>query len=196
MINYTKKWWLLGCHGRAERLYSTRGSNDGNRVLISQSLFIDGYGEDKGLIHKSNAFARVRFSKLIFWKEEYSAEQLKVKRHTYNHIYEVCVREGYITKEKVKRIEYGKEIEVQYPTVSNPKAYNIRGFPFGFFNGLAKTYDKVTLAIVSITIAIIGSSYIANKLAKKDNTPPTPIINNFSTPDINPTINVYPTTNQ
>ena len=42
MVNYTKKWWLLGCHYRAELLYSTNGTNDGNPVRISRALFIIG----------------------------------------------------------------------------------------------------------------------------------------------------------
>ena len=192
MINYTKKWWLLGCHARAEEIYSTRGSNDGSRVVISQHLFINGDDkENKGLIHKYSPFVRLRFAKLLFWKEEYNEEQLKKKRFTYNRIYDVCVIEGYIRKEKVKKVISGEEHEFEIPTTANPKAYNIQGFP-GYFNGLAKTYDKVAIAVISVLVAIIGSQFIANRLAKKDEPKPTPIINNITTPDVNPVINVYP----
>src|SRR3989344_52528 len=102
MINYTKKWWLLGCHRRAERLYSTNGSNDGTRVLVSPGLFIDGNGaEHKGLKHKYNRLVRFRLSHLIFWKKEYGEERLKMKRHEYYELYNICVGEKYITAEKI-----------------------------------------------------------------------------------------------
>jgi|GEM_PF-3119785 len=184
MINYTKKWWLLGCHRRAERLYSTNGSNDGHRVLISQQLFIDGHAEHKGLIHKYNPLVRFRFSHLIFWRKEYNEYQLKVKRNTYNHIYEVCIKEGYITKDE----------GTGFPTVANGKAYNIHGFPLGYFTGLFSTYDKVWLAIGALIIALIGSSLIANVFTKKETSavPTVQVYPTITSPNVNPVINVYP----
>ncbi len=185
MINYTKIWWLLGCHQRAEKLHSLDMS--GNRVLVSQSLFIKGKPDDpnwtKGLIHKYNRYVRFRLSYLKFWEKEYSEERLSINRQLYNAIYEVCVQEEYITKVP----------ENNWPTTINPKAYNIRGFPLGYFNGLAKTYDKVTLAIGAFIIALIGSSFVASWLAKKDNQPQTPsTINYFTIPDNKPIIEFYP----
>lgn len=194
MINYTKKWWLLGCHRRAEKIYSTRGSNDGNLVLISQTLFIDGKDRDKGLIHKYNQFVRFRFSHLIFWKKEYNEEQLKIKRNTYNYIYRICELEGYITKDKGGQ----GEVIMDFPTVSNAKAYNISGFPLGYFQGLFATYDKVWLAVGAFIIAVIGSSFFAGMFIKKDQTSVAPVINisipESKPPNFNPIINVYPNT--
>ncbi len=187
-VNYTKKWWLLGCHRRAERLYSTRGSNDGTRVLISQNLFINGHKEHAGLIHKYNPFVRFRFSYLIFWRNEYSEEQLKVKRQAYHTIYEVCVQEGYITKEKVQQPN-GEVLE--FPTVANPKAYNIAGFP-GYLQGLFTTYDKVSLAIGAFIVALMGSSVLASILTKDDGLAP---VINIATPEVRPEVNVYPVIN-
>jgi hypothetical protein len=154
MINYTKKWWLLGCHRRAERLYSINGSNDGKRVLISPGLFIDGNGaEHKGLKHKYSPLVRFRFSHLIFWKREYNEEQLKIKRHAYYELYNICAGEKYITPEKTNPND-----EISYPTVSNPKAYNISGFPIGYFQGLFRTYNNFWLAVGALIVALIGSS--------------------------------------
>lgn len=160
MINYTKKWWLLGCHRRAERHISTTGSNDGGRVLISQDYFINGLGEHKGLINKFSPYVRFRLSWFLFWEKEYSDAKLKIKRHAYNDLYEVCVREGYISKEKVEVTEF--------PTVANDKAYNISGFPFGYLQGLFQTYDKVWWAVITIVVALIGSAYFASKFTKAD----------------------------
>ena len=190
MINYTKKWWLLGCHRRAERFYSV--TRNTRRTLIDQVAFIEGYTEGnkiyKGLMHKYNPFVRFRLSHIIWWKKEYGEEELRIKRNTYHDIYEVCMREGYIVREKHKQ----DEKEVEFPTTSNPKAYNIRGFPLGYFQGLGKTHDKVWFAIGAIIVALIGSS-LFNKYVKSE--PSQPIINvapTISTPDVNPIINVYP----
>ena len=166
MINYTKKWWLLGCHRRAERLYSTNGSNDGTRVLVSPGLFIDGNGaEHKGLKHKYNRLVRFRLSHLIFWKKEYGEERLKMKRHEYYELYNICVGEKYITAEKIS-----PDNNISYPTVSNPKAYNISGFPMGYFQGLFKTYNKFWFAIGALIIAIIGSSFFGGIFNKNEQT--------------------------
>ena len=189
MINYTKKWWLLGCHYRAERVCSTKGSNDGNRVLVSKNLFIEGDTiGNKGLIHKYNSYVRFRFSYLIFWKKEYNEVQLKLKRFTYNNVYDICKKEGYITTDQGKQ---GDNL-IDFPTVINPKAYNIRGFPLGYFQGLAKNYDKMWLAVGAIIVALIGSSLLTNRFNKADEPIQMPIVNNITTPDVNPIINIYP----
>ena len=190
MINYTKKWWLLGCHRRAEKFYSvTRNSS---RSLIAENFFIEGGKEGdknyKGLIHKYNPFIRFRLSHLIFWEKEYSEEQLRVKKHIYYNLYEICVKEGYITKEKHKKD--GKEVE--YPTVANDKAYNISGFFPGYFSGLFLTYNKVWIAIGALIVALIGSRFFI------DNQPQiiiNPSTNTSVTPpeiNVSPVINVYP----
>ena len=120
MTLYTKKWWLLGCHRRAERIHSTRGSNTGVPVLISQDFFIKGNPQNpewlKGLANKYNPYVRFRLSYLLCWKCEYDKEKLKIKTNEYWDIYEVCVQEGYISKHKkqgilpspiLRRIIYG-----------------------------------------------------------------------------------------
>ncbi|MBI3251507.1 MAG: hypothetical protein HYZ62_01190 [Candidatus Andersenbacteria bacterium] len=191
MVFYTKKWWLLGCHARAERKHSTNGSHDGSMVFISKDFFMNGRGEYNGLMHKYNPYVRFRPSHLIFWKKEFSDERLKINKYVYNEIYKVCLEHGYITVEK------GDDGN-NYPTVSNAKAYGIRGFPLGYFQGLGKNYDKVWFAIGAILVALIGSSMVANVFSKKVTLPPTPIVNNITIPDIpdvNPIINVYPTNN-
>lgn len=192
MINYTKKWWLLGCHRRAERFFSTNGSNDGGRVLLSPDLFIDGNGvEHKGLKHKYNSFVRFRLSHLIFWKKEYSEEQLKMKRHEYYELYNICAGEKYITAEKVEKVN-----DVSYPTVSNPKAYNIGGFPIGYFQGLFKTYNKFWFAIGALIIAIIGSSLFIGDDKPTINVYPPNIDMPEIKPEFRPVINVYPNVQQ
>lgn len=156
MINYTKKWWLLGCYRRAERIHSTRGSNTGSPVLLSQKFFIEGNSEDwKGLANKFNPYVRFRFSHFIQWKPEYSEEQLRVKRNNYHDIYEVCVSEGYITKHE----------GTGWPTVSNKQAYTIRGFPLGYFQGLLSQYDKVTTTLITLMGLLI--SFIVGALFGK-----------------------------
>lgn len=151
MVNYTKKWWLLGCLRRAEKIHSTTGSATGHRVLVSQKFFIEGNTEWLGLAHKSSPYTQLRFSRIfLFWKKEYSAYKLKTRINDYNDIYEVCFRDGYIIKEK----------DTNFPSVSTPKAYKIRGFPLGYFHGLFEEYDKVWIHIITIfialTVAIIG----------------------------------------
>jgi len=211
MINYTKKWWLLGCHRRAERIHSTRGSADGKPVLLSQEFFITGnidkepvdkwYGlankyPGKVSGEKKYRYVRFRLSWLKFWEKEYDEEKLKVMKNNYWNIYETCVKEGYITKTQGVKIVDGKNIIMEFPTTCNPKSYNIRGFPLGYFQGLFLTYDKVWIAIGALIIAIIGSTFFANMFIKKDVPQnPNPAIQIYPTitsPDVNPIINVYP----
>lgn len=146
MINYTKKWWLLGCLRRAEKIHSTRGSNTGDRVLISQAFFIKGDTEWPGLAHKYNPYVRFRLSRLIFWKKEYDEFKIKEKINEYNDIYEVCFQEGYI----------GKDQHTNFPSVSTSSAYRIRGFPLGYFQGLFSEYEKVTTTLITIIGLIIS----------------------------------------
>lgn len=150
MINYTKKWWLLGCHRRAEKRYSIRGSNDGRPVLISQTQFIKGDSEVLGLAHKQCVFTRFRFSRIFkFWEKEYSQEKLKRKINDYWDIYEACRKEDYISNHE----------KTGYPTVSNDKAYRIRGFFPGYFEGLFTEYPKVTTTIITI-VGLLISFYL------------------------------------
>ena len=180
MINYTKKWWLLGCHRRAEKLYSTMGSNDGRPFLISQEQFIKGDEKVLGLVNKRCPFVRFRPSKIKFWEKEFCEEKLRRKTNDYWDIYEACVDEKFIKPHK----------ETGYPTVSSSKAYNIRG-PFGWVQGFAKSHDKLWIAFVALMVSIIGSSLITGLVIEKNTPPPAPTINNITTPDVNPTINVY-----
>lgn len=158
MVNYTKKWWLLGCLRRAEKIHSTRGSNTGRPVLISQDFFIEGDAEWPGLAHKYSPYPRFRLERIFaFWKKEYGHFKLKEKINEYNDIYRVCLEEGYIKKEKITRKDpSGSDVMLEFPTVSNQKAYRIRGFPLGYLQGLLSGYPKVASAAVTIAVALIG----------------------------------------
>jgi len=148
MINYTNKWWLLRCLRRAEKIHSTRGSADGNRVLLSQRFFIQGNTQPdhwNGLANKYNKYVWFRLSWLLWWKKEYGEKKLKEKVNNYNDIYEVCIDQGFINSDKI----------MGYPTVSTSKAYNIRSFPFGYFQGFLEEYNQVWLAVGAICGMVI-----------------------------------------
>lgn len=148
MINYTKKWWLLGCFRRAMRIHSTTGSNTGRRVLLSQLLFIEGDQNWPGLANKFNKYIRFRPSWLWFWKKEFNETKLKRNRYNYHELYEVCVKEGYIGREK------GVDGN-DWPTIATPKAHRISGL-LGYFNGLIEEYPRVWLAVGALILALIG----------------------------------------
>lgn len=154
MINYTKKWWLLGCHRRAEKKISTTGSNNGRPVLLAQKLFIEGNieggGEWKGLISKDCTYAGFFSSFLFRWGNEYNEEKQKRKRNEYYYIYEICREEGYISTHK----------ETRFPTVTNSKANRMKGFPLGYFQGLLSDYDKVWIAIGGLIGSFIAGGYL------------------------------------
>ncbi len=160
MINYTRKWWLLGCLRRAIREHSTTGSNTGRRVLLSQIFFIESdelhKNEWPGLASKHNKYIRFRPSWILFWKKEYSEKKLKRNIYNYHELYEVCVREGYIGRETASDAR-------EWPTIATAEANNIQGFPFGYFQGLFKEYDRVWIALGTIIGALLGlvGSFVA-----------------------------------
>lgn len=161
MINYTKKWWLLGCFRRAMRKHSIGGSNEGKRVLLSQDFFIKGDNGWRGLANKYNKYVIFRPSWLLFWKKEFSEKRLRTNRYNYDELYEVCVREGFIGKETGSD---GRE----WPTVATSFANRIRGFPLGYFNGLFEEYPRVITAIGSFILALIGmiGAFIAGRVSQ------------------------------
>lgn len=150
MINYTRKWWFLRCLRKAEKIHSTRGSADGNRILLSQRFFIQGnipHSTDpwNGLANKFNRYVWFRPSWILWWKKEYPKKKLAKKVNDYNDIYEVCFQEGYIRKDE----------NTGYPTVSTPIAYKIRSFPLGYLQGLLNEYGQVWVVVGAICGMII-----------------------------------------
>ena len=148
MSDYIRKWQLLRSLRKAERIHSTKGSATGRRVLVSQILFIEGENGWKGLANKFNPYISFRLSHLIWWEKEYSKDKRKSMKNDYHDIYEVCTRDEYIVKDEL----------TGFPSVSTPKAYRMRSFPLGFFQGLFEEHD-IVLNKVWIFIGLIISFF-------------------------------------
>src|SRR3989338_4538855 len=150
MINYTKKWWLLGCHRRAEKKISLAGSNNGRPVLLAQKLFIEGNikegGEWRGLIDNYCDYVGFFTYNLVRRWSRYNEEKENIRRNEYWYIYEICREEGYISTHK----------ETGFPTVTNSKASKIKSFPFGYFEGFLGQYPKLTTTAITIAGLIIS----------------------------------------